>query len=121
MNLKKLPEAELEIMLVLWDADEEVNSDYLMAHLHKNWVKPTLLNLLTRLCDRGFVIRRKEGRFNLYKAAVKQEDYLEQETKGFLEKLHHGSLVSLVASLYDGKSITKNDLDELEKYIRRAK
>lgn len=121
MKLTRLPDAELEIMLVLWEADGAVNSDYLLEKLHKNWVKPTLLNLLSRLCDRDFVTCEKNGRYNIYTPAVKKEDYLKQETAGFLNKLHHGSLTSLVTALYDGKSITKADLAELESFIRGAK
>jgi len=121
MKLKRLPDAELEIMLVLWEADKSVNSDYLLEKLHKDWVKPTLLNLLNRLLERGFVTCEKSGRYNMYMPVVKKEDYLKQETAGFLNKLHRGSLTSLIASFYDGKSITKKDLEELEGFIRGTK
>ncbi len=121
MMYKKLPEAELEVMLVLWDTDGAENSDYIMEHLDKDWAKPTLLKLLSRLEERGFVKCEKDGRFNMYTPIVEKEEYLQQETDGFFKKLHHSSLTSLVAALYDGDSITKDDLDELEEYIRSAK
>lgn len=121
MNLKKLPETELEIMLVIWDANCKVNSDYIMEKLNKNWVKPTLLNLLSRLEKRGFVEFEKEGRYNMYHATVKKEDYLKQETASFFEKLYQGSLTNLVATLYDGENVTKDDLSKLEEYIKGAK
>ena len=54
-NTKKIPEAELEIMLVVWDAKEAVTSEYIMTRLDKDWTKPTLLKLLTRLAERGFL------------------------------------------------------------------
>lgn len=53
-NIKKLPDSELEIMMIIWDADEKVTSDYIMEKLNKTWQKTTVLNFLTRLCDRGF-------------------------------------------------------------------
>lgn len=121
MKIKKLPDAEQEIMLAIWEANEAVNSDYLLEKLNKDWVKPTLLNLLHRLEGRGFVKCEKSGRYNIYTPLIEKEDYLKQETAGFLKKLHHGSVTSLIASLYDGKSITKDDLAELESYIRGAK
>ncbi len=121
MKLKKLPEAEQEIMLRLWEIDSEVNSDTLLNALDKDWVKPTLLNLLSRLCIRGYVKMRKDGRYNMYSPIVTKEEYLQNTGEGILNKLFSGSVTGLVASLYDGKSITKEDLAELEEYIRSVK
>lgn len=121
MKYKKLPEAELEIMLVLWDENRPQTSENIMEKMDKKWTKPTLLKLLSRLCERGFVKCEKNGRFNLYTAIAEKDDYLKQETGGFFKKLHKGSVTSLVAALYDGNNITKQDLEELEEYIRSAK
>ena len=35
--MKKLPESELEIMLIVWDAQKAVTSDYIMDRLDKTW------------------------------------------------------------------------------------
>ncbi len=43
-NIKKLPDSELEIMMVIWDANESVTSDYIMEKLSKSWAKTTVLN-----------------------------------------------------------------------------
>ena len=117
---KKLPEAELEIMLVVWDAEAAVTSDYIMERLHKDWTKPTLLKLLTRLTERGFLRCSKEGRHNLYTVLVPREDYVQEASGTFLQKLHHNSLTSLVASLYDGQKVSKADLKELKRFIEEA-
>ena len=119
-NIKKLPDSELEIMMIIWDADEKVTSDYIMANLDKTWRKTTVLNFLTRLCERGFLKCHKEGRFNVYESLVNKEDYLQKESKSFLQKMHNNSLTSLVASLYDGKNVSKEDLEELKKFISNS-
>lgn len=119
-DLPRIPDAELEIMMVIWEAGVPVNSDYIMKRLNKNWAKPTLLNLLTRLCDRGFLKCHKEGRFNIYISLVDQNEYLQKESKNFLQKMHRNSLTSLVASLYDGDSISKEDLAKLKQFIEEA-
>lgn len=119
--MNKIPEAELEIMMIIWDADKSINADYIMERLHKSWVKTTLLNFLTRLVKRGFLSCEKSGRINIYTPLIKKEDYLKEESKSFLSRLHSGSVTSLVASLYDGGGITKEDLTELERFIREAK
>ncbi|NLP14504.1 MAG: BlaI/MecI/CopY family transcriptional regulator [Clostridium sp.] len=119
-DIKKLPDSELEIMMVIWDAQEKVTSEYIMANLDKTWQKTTVLNFLTRLCDRSFLKCRKEGRLNVYESLVNKEEYLQKESKSFLQKLHNNSLKSLVTSLYDGKNISKEDLEELKKFIEEA-
>ena len=119
--IKKLPDSELEIMMIIWNADEKVTSDYIMDKLDKTWLKTTVLNFLTRLCDRGFLKCHKEGRFNIYEVLIEKEDYLQKESKSFLQKMHHNSLTSLVASLYDGQNISKEDLAELKRFIEEAK
>ncbi|MGI6570864.1 MAG: BlaI/MecI/CopY family transcriptional regulator [Caldicoprobacterales bacterium] len=59
---------------------------------------------MSRLCDRCFLKCHKERRYNVYEPQVKKEDYQQRESKSFLQKMHHNSLTSLVASLYDGNS-----------------
>ena len=119
-DMKKLPDSELEIMMIIWDAKEKVTSDYIMDRINKDWLKTTVLNFLTRLCDRGFLKCHKEGRFNIYESQVDKEDYLQRESKSFLKKMHHNSITSLIATLYDGNSISKDDLEELKKFIEEA-
>ena len=117
---KKLPEAELEIMLVIWDGQQPVTSEFIMERLDKDWTRPTLLKLLTRLCDRGFLRCDKEGRHNVYSVLVPRENYVQDASSNFLQKLHHNSLTSLVASLYDGQKVSKADLEELKRFIEEA-
>ncbi len=119
--MKKLPESELEIMMIIWDAETGVTSDYIMERLDKTWVKPTVLNFLSRLCERGFLKCTKEGRLNVYSPCVKKEAYLKRESRSFMEKLHHNSLTSLLVSLYDGQKVSKQDLEELQAFIEEAK
>lgn len=120
--MEKLPDAELEIMMIIWEAGESVNSDYIMEKLKgiKNWKRTTLLNLLTRLCGRGYLECGKNGKMNIYTPLINEKDYLDNASKSFFEKLHKNSLTSLIASLYDSKSVSKEDLEELEKFIREA-
>ena len=43
--------------------------------------------------------------------------YLAAENKAFLKRLNHGSVSRLVASLYDSKAISDQDLEELAAFI----
>ena len=84
----------------LWRQEKyPVSSAALMEELAgRRWQTATLLKLLSRLEERGFVKREKEGRNNLYTPLVRREDYLSAESRAFLQRLHGGSLPSLVAA-----------------------
>ncbi len=118
---QRLPDAELEIMMAIWDANETVTSEYLMEVLNKDWVKPTLLNLLNRLVQRGFVKCEKVGKINYYTAIEKKEKYLQRESKNFLKQMHQNSISSLLVSLYGGKKLSKKEVEELDRFIEEAK
>ena len=55
--LKKLGEAELEIMQVIWDSENPVTSNHILKKLQgrRQWQLSTLMTSLTRLRDKGFI------------------------------------------------------------------
>ena len=56
-TLKKLGEAELEIMQVVWNSGNPVTSNYILKELQerRNWQLSTLMTSLARLADKGFI------------------------------------------------------------------
>jgi predicted transcriptional regulator len=49
----------------------------------------------------------------------KIKEYKEKESKFFLERLYGNSLNDLVLSLYDSKSISEQDLKELQELLNK--
>ena len=100
--LERLPDAELEVMQALWaqKAYPASSGELMEALAGKRWRMPTLLKLLSRLEERGFVRRDKDGRSNRYTPLVRREDYLAAESRAFLQKLQragHFSKSSMAA------------------------
>ena len=88
----RLPDAELEVMKALWAlGDYPAHTGDIAQKLDKSWKAPTLLKLLSRLEERGFVAGTKEGRANAYTPLVQEADYLASESRSFLERLHGGN------------------------------
>lgn len=107
--MERLPDAELEVMQALWRQEKYPVSSARAdggAGRGGGGRRPTLLKLLSRLEERGFVKREKEGRNNLYTPLVRREDYLSAESRAFLQRLSGGSLPSLVAALMDRRAIS---------------
>ena len=78
------------------------------------------MKLLSRLEERGFVAGAKEGRANAYTPLVQEADYLSSESRSFLERLHGGSLSSLVVSLYPDTKLTEEDVAALERILEKG-
>ena len=120
-SLKKLPGAEFEVMKTIWANEPPVTTNMLMEQLgnQKGWKLQTLITLLLRLVDRGFVRTEKNGKQRTYYPLVDKEPYLEFETTSFIERFHGHSIVSLVNTLYDGKDLNASDLDALSRWLKK--
>lgn len=121
-RMKRLPDAELEIMLVIWRTGNQVSSSYILDQLRgkRNWALATLMTVLSRLVEKGFLQCKKEGRNNIYHAAISETEYKESEGKFTLEKLFGNSIQDMVMSLYNGRAIDKSDLAELREMLDRV-
>ena len=117
--MKNLGEAELEIMQVIWHAENPVTSNYILKELQglRKWQLSTLMTSLSRLSDKGFVACDRETGMNLYTFIISENEYKAKEGKHFLEKLYNSSIQNMVATLYSSKVIKTSDMDELRKFL----
>lgn len=122
-RMKKLSDAELEIMLVLWQAEGPVTSGQVRDALRgkRDWALSTLMSALDKLGKHGFVHCDRSTRTNLYSPAIGEGEYKAWEGKTFLEKLYGSSLKNLVTSLYEEEALSEGDLAELERYLTELK
>ncbi len=117
--VKKLGEAELEIMQVIWEANAPVTSSFILKELQerRKWRLSTLMTSLSRLVDKGFISCDRATGNNLYSSIISENDFKAKESKSFLEKLYHNSIQNMVAALYSNKAISDSDMNELRKYL----
>ena len=113
---KRLGEAELEIMQILWSAQAPLTARQILQQLgdRRTWALSTLMTALARLGEKGFVRCDRSTRTNLYTPTLSAQA---QEGQSFLARLYGNSLPSLVASLYDSRAIGKAELQELRDYL----
>ena len=119
MAISRLPDAELEIMKIIWKCGGNATSFQISQGLEgkKEWAVTTILNFLARMVDRGFLTVQRSGKVNTYISIVDEQEYLEMESRSFLERLHGNSLKSLIAALYSGEAISRDDVEELKRFI----
>ena len=117
---QRLPESELDIMLALWNNTPPMNRMEIekVINTKKSLAPTTILSLLARLEAKNFVKVTKQGKMNLYTPLVSQSDYQAHESQSVLEKLYGNSLKKFVTSLYQGKKVSPEEIQDLSDFLK---
>ena len=117
-NIKRLPDSELEVMQAIWSLEAPVARVDIEEVLKDNYpiAMTTLLTLLTRLSEKGFIRIEKVSRSARYYPLVSQQEYLAQQSKNFLQRLCGGNMSTFATALCDS-GISKEDLAELRELL----
>ena len=121
--MKKLPDAEFDIMKVIWANEPPITANMIMQQ-HGNgegWKVQTAISLLLRLVERGFLRTEKNGKERTYFPIVNKEDYLKFETGIFMKQVHNNSFANLVTTMYDDKALSDKDIDELLEWAKKRR
>ena len=120
-TIRRLPDAELEVMQAIWACAAPVARTEIEEILFKThpMAMTTLLTLLTRLHEKGFITIEKNGRRSYYTPCVSQEDYLASQSKTFFQKLCGGNLFVFASALCDS-GLTKDEIAELRALLERG-
>lgn len=118
---QQISDSELELMKIIWGNGGTALYATIMSELDKSgneWKKNTVLTLLSRLIDKGFLTISKIGRRNEYTALVGEKDYLTTQTKNFLEKVYEGDVTELISTLVHQDIMSSDDFNTIKKFWR---
>jgi predicted transcriptional regulator len=120
-KIKRLPDAEFEIMKIIWQNNPPVTSWQIMESLgaEKKWKPQTVLTMLSRLIEKNFLISEKVGRERRYTPVVLEEDYLLVETEDFMKRYSGNSVGSLIKAMYSERTLTQEDIQELKEWLAK--
>lgn len=116
---KHLPESELDIMLVIWEGGGELSAPAILEGLGRSLTASALHSYLKRLEEKGFLSCMKVGKVNVYTALVTREEYQRSAGSSMLKKLYNGSISRFTAALYDGKTMEREELEQLQALLDR--
>ncbi|MDB5289292.1 MAG: transcriptional regulator [Phycisphaerales bacterium] len=85
----------------------------------KGYVRTTVQNVMQRLCDKGFLVRRKaaDGVFQ-YEPRAGKGELLRSLVRDFVDRSLGGSLSPFVAYLAEDAKLSDDDLRQLHKIVR---
>ncbi len=110
----KITDSELEIMRVLWAADEPLTVTQIKKPLMKTtkWNGDTIKTLLRRLCEKSAVSQEKREVY-YYSPLVSSGEYGKYRTQTLIDKLYSGSARDMIAALVKNDQLCAEDIDEL--------
>lgn len=121
--MKKLPDAEFEVMQVVWMNEPPITTAMVMEQLgnRRQWKAPTIISLMQRLVERGFLRTEKNGKERTYYPLITRDEYLAFETKSFVRQYHGDSFFSLINTLYDGDQLSDQEIDDLMQWVKKRR
>lgn len=113
-EIRRLPDAELEVMQAVWDCTMPAERSAIQEQLKNThpMAPTTLLTVLGRLAEKGFLEIDKTHRNARYTPRITRQAYLASQSRRFVDKLCGGSLSAFASALCDG-GLTREELKEL--------
>ncbi len=120
----RLSETELLIMQLIWDMKrngaENITAGDLMLRYPEQIAGrslTTVLTLITRLKDKGFISIDKSGRTNYYIPLVREEEYKNEATDHFISSMYKDSPKNLIMALFKSKKLSEEEIAELRDWM----
>lgn len=123
MKSMRLPDTEFEIMDYLWDQQPPVTTSMVMERIgrEKGWKIQTVVSLFGRLTERGFLrVEKGLGRERAFYPIITRGEYLQMETRCFVDHYHKNSYASLFNAL-QSERLNEKELDELAAWVKQQR
>lgn len=115
----RIPDAELEIMKLLWERQPQSARELATAAYGNvdSAAMGTVQKLLSRLEAKGLVARDRSAHTHLFSAAVSRQELAGRQIEELVGKLTDGSLAPILMHLVKAKRLSPKDRDELRRLL----
>lgn len=116
--LPQISEAEFQVMKIVWE-HAPVSTNQVTEYLARTtkWSPKTIQTMLKRLVQKKALTYDKEGRVFIYTPLIGHEDYVNQESRHFLQRFYNGNVVSMVTAFLDMEELSQQEVDELKELL----
>jgi BlaI family penicillinase repressor len=120
-GLPPLSEAQLEIMSVVWDRGDVTVADVWKALCAQRKVaRNTVLTMLTRLEEKGWLTRDSVEHAHRYRATVPRDATLGTMISRLVQTAFGGSAEGLMVALLHGRGVSKDEAARIRAMIDQA-
>ncbi|CAN5804400.1 BlaI/MecI/CopY family transcriptional regulator [soil metagenome] len=111
-----LYDRELEVMQVLWDSGPATVAE-VRATLEDEMAYNTVLTVLRRLEDKGYVAHEEEGRAHRYHPLIERQQVRESALERLTGRLFQGSPELLLTHLVSARQLSESQLRRLRELV----
>ncbi len=111
-----LYDRELEVMHVLWDSGPATVAE-VRATLKDEMAYNTVLTVLRRLEDKGYVAHEEEGRAHRYYPLIERQEVRESALERLTGRLFQGSPELLLTHLVSARQLSESQLRRLRELV----
>lgn len=117
---QNISESELEVMKILWQKQEATSAEIIEELRDKSdWKPKTIQTLITRLVSKEIVqVDKSNKKSYIYSTTVSEDEYKDDASKSFLEKLYSGSINKMVLSFVKSNKLSKSEIEELKDMLK---
>lgn len=122
-SVPPVSDAELDVLKVLWERGPGTVRD-VEAHLRRRkrrWAYTTVLTLLSRLRDKGYVASDKPDRGGgaalVFRAAVSRDQLLRNGLTELADRICDGTASPLVHALVEGQRLSPDEIARLRRML----
>ena len=110
----KITASELEVMKLLWHAEDALPVTEIREKLQKSkeWEPATIKTLIGRLVTKR-AVRQEKRNVYYYSPLISEGEYNAWATDDLIRRLYNGSARDLIAALVRSEGLSRADLDEL--------
>ena len=117
-----LPKSEMEIVRIVWNLGEATVRQVMDALPEEReldfW---TVQTYLRRLEAKKFLQKRREGRSNVYSAAVQPKNVVSEVLGDFVERVFDGEALPMFQQLIEDRGLTDDEITQLQKTLDELK
>lgn len=116
MEELKLGAIETQFAEIIWKNEPLTSGELVkLCQAELDWKKSTTYTVLKKLCDRG--IFKNDG--GTVTSVISKDEFYAAQSEKFVEDTFDGSLPAFIAAFTSRKSLTKADIDEIQRMIDR--
>jgi predicted transcriptional regulator len=117
-----LTEVELRLMEIVWASGPATVAQVVEAIPEAERPAYNTVQTMMKILERkGYVKHRAEGRAFVYESVVDRDSAARTALSHVVQRFFGGSPRALALNLIEGDHLTEDELDELERTIKRAK
>lgn len=114
-----LAELQLAIMQVLWEHNEATVADVQAAlEPQRKLAYTTVGTMLSKMEANGQVAHRSDGRVNIYRPLLEQQQVSRSMVSDLATRLFQGDVTAMMCHLLNGCDVSREELARLKKLIQ---